>query len=227
MSQPPVRSPAKSPVSRSERPRPLALAALCLLVSWFAAPAEAGRPRLPTIPAAEEQRIREGKLWLTSERREGETLGEVVGVIEVKAPVEAIWKVLLDTRSITASSRAVQKVDVYGDQWLPDGTRRIDLAFLLKVGWSEVRYHTRRTYVPADHYMSWIIDKERANDILFTEGSYSTWPGASPGTHRLLYRTRVDTGKSIPQWLEEDLTESSLKRYLNYVKEEAERQSTP
>lgn len=193
-----------------------------VLALLLCTPAFAARPTLPKLPAGEEARVQDGKLSLWSERKEGETLSEVFGVIDVDAPPEAIWAVILDVRSITASSRAVQKVDVYGDVTHPDGRRNIDLAFLLKVGWSEVRYHTRRTYVPSEQYMSWLIDKQRPNDIAHTEGSYSTWPGPSAGKTRLLFRTRVDTGKSIPEWLEEDLTESSLKRYLLYVKEKAE-----
>jgi hypothetical protein len=33
----------------------------------------------------------------------------------------------------------------------------------------------------------------------------------------------VDTGRSIPDWVEEDLTESSLKKYMKFVKTKAEK----
>ena len=67
------------------------------------------------------------------------------------------------------------------------------------------------------------LDKAKDNDIKWTEGSYSTWPGRKRGHTIFLYKARIETGKAIPKWLEEDLTESSLKKYLVYVKEVAER----
>ena len=61
------------------------------------------------------------------------------------------------------------------------------------------------------------------NEIEKTDGSYSLWPGSSPGKVRFLYITEVKTGRNIPEWVEEELTESSLKRFLMFVKKRAER----
>jgi hypothetical protein len=93
----------------------------------------------------------------------------------------------------------------------------------LKVGWTEIRYHSAREYRAAEQYLTWVLDKDKPNDIEWTEGSYSTWPGAQPGTTVFLYKARIETGKAIPKWLEEHLTESSLKKYLVYIKDIAER----
>ena len=56
-----------------------------------------------------------------------------------------------------------------------------------------------------------------------TDGSFSLWPGSAPGKVRFLYNTSVDTGRNIPNWIEEELTESSLKRFIVYVKKNSER----
>lgn len=195
-----------------------------LLLLLFGSAAFAARPSMPLLDLDEEARVQAGKVLLKTERQTDGALEAVVGVVDIGSEPSAIWPVLLDVNSMTASSRSIKEVRVQSDRTEADGRRRLELAFLLKVGFSEIRYNTIRSYTPADSMMTWALDKTKANDIAWTEGSYSTWPTAQPGRTRLLYKTKIDTGRNIPQWLEEDLTERSLKGFLQYVKDKAEGQ---
>jgi hypothetical protein len=195
-----------------------------LLIFCLLAPslAFAGRPALPTLAAKEQARLDEGKLVLLSKagRAEGERM--VTGLIKVDAPAALIWKIVLSNAHIAASSKAVQEVTTYHDKTV-GGVRDLRLAYLLKVGWTEIRYHSARKYRAAEQYLTWVLDKDKPNDIEWTQGSYSTWPAANSGSTIFLYEAQIETGKAIPKWLEEHLTESSLKKYLVYIKDVAER----
>ncbi|MEE2827757.1 MAG: hypothetical protein VX498_01095 [Myxococcota bacterium] len=185
-------------------------------------PAQAQRPTLPDLSGKESERLEEGKLVLTTDRSGGEGKALVTGVIMIRAEPAKIWSVVLSNEHIKTSSKSIKEVTTYKDVVGEDGVRDLRLAYLLKVGWTEIRYHSARRYHAAADYMTWVLDTTRDNDIEWTEGSYSTWPGSSPGSTVFLYKARIETGKGIPQWLEEDLTESSLKKYLVYVKKIAE-----
>jgi len=184
--------------------------------------AVAKRPTMPALAVNEQARLDEGKLVLLSKagRAEGERM--VTGLIKVDAPATLVWKIVLSNTHIAASSKAIQQVTTYRDK-TADGVRDLRLAFVLKVGWTEIRYHTAREYRAAENYLRWVLDKDKPNDIEWTEGSYSTWPAAESGSTIFLYEAKIETGKAIPKWLEEHLTESSLKKYLVYIKEIAER----
>jgi len=215
-------------INKSPRPyAPVLLAAVFSLLSYAPTPASAHNaiqaPKMPKVSAREEQRLREGKLVLRTERdATDEGSAVVTGIIEVNATPEQIWKILLHFESIPQTSKAMKEADRYFDD---KGTnhRIINMRYMLKVAWVEIVYHVHHDYFPSADYLVWALDDAKENGIAATVGSFSTWPGSSPGTTRFLYRTMVDTGRSIPQWVEEDLSESSLKSYIKHVKVSAEK----
>jgi hypothetical protein len=196
--------------------------ALALLASLLLLPAlaHAGRPTLPILDAKQTERIEEGKLVLV-QVDEGEGKAMVTGLIEIQTGPEKIWPILLSNDHIVAASRSVREVTTYRDV-TTEGVRDLRIAFLMKIGFSEIRFHSHRTHYIDDQYMRWHLDEEKENDIASTIGAYSTWPGSKPGSTLFLYEARIDTGKNVPEWLEEELTEKTLKKYLVYVQEVAE-----
>ncbi len=180
-------------------------------------------PQIPKISAQEEERLRGGKLILHTERDSAaDGAGIITGVIEVNATPEDIWRVLLRFESIPQSSKAMKEADRYFDD--KGATHRvINMRYMLKVAWVEIVYHVHHDYFPGKNYLVWALDGTKDNGIAATIGSFSTWPGSAPGKTRFLYRTMVDTGRNIPDWVEEDLSESSLKSYIKYVKKTAEK----
>jgi len=197
---------------------------LAALLAWsllWPAPAQAERPTLPTLTAKQQARLDSGKLVLLTEAGGGEGKKLVTGIIEIKTKPDVIWPIVLSNKHILDSSKAIREVTTYKDETV-GGVRDLRLAYVLKVGWSEIRYHSARKYYAAKSYMTWVLDKDKTNDIRWTEGSYSTWPGREPTTTVFLYKARIETGKAVPEWLEEELTESSLRKYLVYIKKIAE-----
>jgi hypothetical protein len=214
-------------INKSPRPyAPILFAAVLGLLSYTPALAPAHNaiqaPKMPKVSVREEQRLREGKLVLRTERdATDEGSAVITGIIEVNATPEQIWKILLHFESIPQSSKAMKEADRYFDDKGADH-RIINMRYMLKVAWVEVVYHVHHDYFPSAGYLVWALDGAKENGIAATVGSFSTWPGSSPGTTRFLYRTMVDTGRSIPQWVEEELSESSLKSYIKHVKKAAE-----
>lgn len=181
-----------------------------------------GKPRLPALTDKDEERIREGKLFLTTERDEADDgAGTITGLIEIDGTPADVWKVLLKFESIPESSKAVKEADRYADDH-GSPHRIINVRYMVKVAWVEVVYHIHHDYFSDQAYLVWTLDDTKENGIELTIGSFSTWPGSAPGKTRFLYRTRVSTGRSIPDWVEEDLSEGSLKSYIKYVKKQVE-----
>lgn len=179
-------------------------------------------PLMPKISAKEEAKLSEGKLVLRTERsKDAEGSATITGIIDVQAAPQDIWKILLNFEAIPQTSKAMKEADRYFDNKGSEH-RIINMRYMLKVAWVEIVYHVHHDYIPGKNYLVWNLDPRKENGIEATEGSFSTWPGSKPGTTRFLYRTMVDTGRNIPEWVEEDLSESSLKSYIKYVKKKAE-----
>ena len=193
-----------------------------LLPTGAHAHATPGKPRLPALSDKDEQRLREGKLVLRTERdAAAEGAGTITGLIEINGTPEDVWKVLLHFESIPESSAAVKEANRYADdRGAPH--RVINVQYLVKVAWVSITYHIHHDYFADQQYLVWTLDDTKDNGIALTVGSFSTWPGSAPGTTRFLYNTRVDTGRNIPDWVEEDLSEGSLKSYIKYVKKRVE-----
>lgn len=200
----------------SRRLIPLLLALFLLLPTL----AQAGRPTMPTLTEKQTEKLQDGKLVLIAES-EGEGKAMVTGLLEIEADRAEIWSIVLSNVHVVASSRATKEAVTYHDL-TTDGVRDLRIAFMMKVGFSEIRFHSHRTHYIADDYMSWHLDANKENDIEATVGSYSLWPASTPSRTLFLYKARIDTGMKVPEWLEGELTESSLKKFLLYVQEVAE-----
>jgi len=201
---------------------PLVLVLALLLPAVAAAHPTPGKPALPTLTAKDEERLAAGKLFLKTERDESaEGAGTITGVIEITGSPAEVWSVLLDFESIPESSGAVKEANRYADD-KGSPHRVINMQYVVKVAWVTITYHIHHDYFADQGYLVWTLDDSKENGIQLTIGSFSTWPGSKPGTTRFLYKTRVDTGRNIPDWVEEDLSEGSLKSYIKYVKKRVE-----
>lgn len=182
-----------------------------------------GQPSFPSLTDKEEARLDKGKLVLRTQRAEKDGSGRVTGVIEIQAGIEDVWKLLTKFELVPVASKAVKEATRYDDQTQAGATSgSVGIRYMVKVAWVEIVYYLHHDLSSEQHFLHWTVDKSYENDIVKTDGSYSLWPGSKPGTVRFLYITEVDTGRNIPAWVEEELTESSLKRFLVFVKKRAE-----
>ena len=189
----------------------------------------AAKPPPPVLTDADRARLEQGRVALLSEldASSGDsTVATVMGLVEIAAPVERVWEILLSRQHLVDSSSVVRSVVPYGESSDDGDHFSFGLKFELKVALTSLDYWVRRDLHRKDGYMTWLIDSTQPNDLKYTEGSYSVFPAPTGGRLWLVYRARIQSGKAIPRWLEEDLTEGSLKTYLAYVKEHAEAPST-
>jgi len=194
---------------------PLFLVLLCAM------PALADKPVMPEITAKQQQALDDGKLVFVTEKREdGPSI--VTGIAEIRVSHERLWSLLLDTAEIRRASKSVRELHTYMDVTGPEGVRIIKLDYLIKSGPIKLRYFVKREVFSSRNYMTWVLDKDKDSDILDTTGSYSTHDASRAGHVLFLYRASIDVGKNVPSWLEDRLASSSLRRYLEHIKEIAE-----
>jgi hypothetical protein len=180
------------------------------------------RPVMPAISADEEKKLGKGDtvIQLTLDGNGG---GFVTGIIDIVATEDEIWKVLTAFERIPESTPSIKVADRYRDETAPNGGRDIDMAYMIEVGWVEVKYWVHHDLFPDKRYLVWALDATQPNEIKDTTGSFSTWKSPYSGRVRFLYQTRVITGRKIPKWVEEELSVQALKKYIRFVKDEAER----
>lgn len=141
-------------------------------------------------------------------------------LVEIDAAPPRVWEVISDPAHLRASTRSVKTLTVHSDQTAADGVREQRLGYVLKVGLSEVRYNVIRRYDLANSKMTWTLDPTRENDIAATDGLWTLHPTAD-GDTLFVYEARLDSGRAIPAFIQEELTEQSLKRFLSYVQQVA------
>lgn len=143
------------------------------------------------------------------------------GWVEVKASDAVIWEVLNDPEVAKGAGGAVQSVEKYLDQ-STGSSRQVGLHYVLNVAWTEVEYFVLRDLRPAESRMTWTLDPSKSSDLVATTGSYHLTAGRTPGTRLLSYATQTDSGRNVPQWIQDLLTGKALRGYLGHVDTTAE-----
>lgn len=185
------------------------------LAAWTALAAP--EPVAPTD--AEWQKIQAGEV-VTRLAPELEPSG-AYGWVEIKAQPDTIWAVLNDPAEAAAASGAAESVETYVDEPTEHG-RKIGLHYVLNVAWTKVEYHVLRDFRPGEGWMTWTLDPAKQHDLVHTSGHYMVAPSKTDGALLLSYKTQVDSGRNVPQWIQNLLTGKALKGYLGHVKKIAE-----
>ncbi len=186
------------------------LGLLLLLLTAFAAPA------MPTLDAETRALLAQGEVVVLP-AAPGSTAARAL--VRIDSTPDRVWKILSDPQHLQASSRSVKSLTLYKDEVRPDGKREQRLAYVLKVALSEVRYNVVRVYDIDQGRMTWTLDPDRDNDLVATDGSFTIW---KDGDGILFgYEATVDSGRNVPQWILDELTQASLKRFMRYVQEAA------
>ena len=173
-------------------------------------------PGMPDLTDKQKAALEGGKIVMVEEDKGG-TNKYVMGLAVIEAEADAVWSLLLDRDFMKTSSKAIEDAVFYDDR-TEDGVRRMGIAWTLKVAFQEVKYFTLREYHVEQQHMTWTLDPAKENDLASTEGSYTTLPGPRSGTTYLIYRSFFDAGQSMPSWLEENIAESGIKKYLKNLK---------
>lgn len=143
------------------------------------------------------------------------------GWVEIEATPDQIWAVLNNPSVAVEASGAVTSCDKYLDEPTATG-RRIALHYVLNVAWTEVSYHVMRDFRPGEGVMTWRLDDTKDNDLVSSSGHYVLLPGKTAGHTLLVYQSQADSGRRIPQWIQQSLSQRSLRKYLSFVRDAAE-----
>ncbi len=215
--------------ARSTMTRHLLIATLAVALSipWAAAsPHRAAAVEKPARPALSEDqlaRLRAGEVIVfKTEDPARPNVATATGIVEIETTEEEIFDILTSEAHSEAASKAMKNCTIQRDERLGPHHRQLTVTYLMKVGPTEIEWTVVRDLYEGQGLLEFEIDDSYDNDIAWTAGYYALFPGSSDGKIMIVYVSNLDSGRKIPQWLEEDLTQGSLKRYLRYLKTAAE-----
>lgn len=142
--------------------------------------------------------------------------------VEVEAPAAEIWKILTDPAESVAASSSVTAVTLYREEARPGGGRLLGYRYDMTVAWTDIHYHVLRELDPAAGHMTWSLDPTMSSDLIVSQGHYALRPGRTSGHLLLHYKSQADSGKKIPTWLQQWLSNKALVDYLEFIRDRAE-----
>jgi len=202
-----------------------ALTSLIALLTLPAAVAGAAVPPKPVCPTFTEDqlaKIQADEIVVFSVKDEDTGRSTATAVAEIAASEADIYAILVSEEHSEAASKAMQKCTVNKDEQVAPGHRRLTVTYLMKVAYKDIQWTVNRDLYDGQGYLHFEIDDSYDNDFAYTQGYYALYPGSAAGRQIIVYVSNIDTGLKIPTWLEEDLTQGSLKKYLKYLKTAAE-----
>lgn len=191
--------------------RPLCTAGLALVL--LAAPARGADPGLT---AEQRAALDQGEILVVASAGQGMASQAWA---RIDAEPTAIWDLVSDPEHLRASSGSIKELVVNGERTLADGRVEQRLGYVIQAGFTDIRYSVIRVYDRAANRMSWTLDPAFDSDIQATNGVFTLYPQPD-GSTLFRYQIAVDSGRSVPEWIQQHLTTSGIKRFLRYVQDQ-------
>lgn len=183
------------------------------------------RAALPEIRSsysdADWQALMQGKV-VTTAIRETRAGGTVQSTNEASAiipyPPAEVWSVVTDFESrprFVPGNKEAQIVRREGN--------RVWIAEHLRVLLINVRFVVISTLEPEQGTVTWVIDRDAPHDIADTTGSWTVVPLEGGQATLVRYRTWIDSGRSVPRFVEDFLTKRSLPKIVEGIRGEVHR----
>jgi hypothetical protein len=180
-------------------------------------------PAAPTLTEAQKAKIVEGEVVVFATREDPDsTVATATGIVEIDASQAEIFAILASEAHSENASKAMKDCIIRADERLAPDHRRLTMTYVMKVGPTEIEWTVNRDLYEGHGLLEFEIDDSYDNAIAWTDGYYAMHPGVTAGHVMVVYVSNLDSGRRIPRWLEEDLTQGSLRRYLAYLKFAAE-----
>lgn len=196
------------------------LLAALLLVPWAAGAAEplpAAAGTVPTLTADQEDRLGKGKIVIVEDLAPAvDGNMRAMGVLDIAAPAELVWKALYDWKGREADSANAKLVTPY-DESRDGGVRALSVTWDIEVLGNKLSYTNRYTHWEAADYLEFRLDPRKENDLVYNWGSYRV-VSTGPDTARFFYTSETDTGRKLPDWVKTWLTKTGLKTMLKEVR---------
>lgn len=202
------------------------LLAVSLVVLAFSLPratAAATKPAYPSLSETQQTDIQAGKVVVYAVKdSDNPDIATATGIVEIRTTEAEIFDILASEYHSENASKAMKDCTINDDDRIGPTHRRLVVTYLMKVGPTEIQWTVTRDLYEDQGLLVFEINDAYDNDIAWTQGYYAMFPGSTPDHVIIVYVSNLDTGRRIPQWLEEDLTQGSLRRYLKYLKTAAE-----
>lgn len=195
-----------------------------LFIVVFTIIAFADAPKPPSDPpkftADEQELLARGKPVKKAETftlPDGSSGGRGVAYIRINATPEGIFKTILDYEKYKEFYPHVKDSRLYkqeGNLWF--ARFKLSLAGVISV-----TYHCRHVYDSKANTLTWTLDKEKKNDLNQTAGFWKIWPEKEGGS-LLGYSIFIDSGMSVPKFVEDMATGYGLKKVATCMKQRVE-----
>lgn len=147
----------------------------------------------------------------------GKSAGRGIGAVMIDRPLAEVWTVLCRYEDKAEYMPRVEKVVILDAK--PD---RLRVRMQIDASVTTARYTAFFQLDEAAHTIRWTLDKSAPdNTIVDTIGSYELHPVSADRT-LLLYRTWVDTGRSIPRFVHDYMSRRSIPNLLRAIKKRVE-----
>lgn len=147
--------------------------------------------------------------------------GTSIGIIDVNASPRATIDAVLDLPPRVNETGALKEVTVTSQAAASGGEpEKLSARFALKVMFTNVVFHVN---YEIDRDAGWavsVLDETQENDIVSAYSSYQVIPTETGS--RIIYRTRSDSGRSVPDWVKTWLANNALKDQLSGIRARAE-----
>ena len=162
-------------------------------------------------------RLERGEVLLRNQvDKDAKGRGRGRAIVLIRRPPAAVWTVLTDYEKHTEFMPGVVRSKVYSR-----ADRTVGVAYTLKVLLKSIRYHCLCTAAPDQRAIRWTLDKSRKNDIAGTTGCWEIRPHGDGGSIAI-YSLAVDTGMSVPRFVQNFLTRRDLPNVARALKKRVE-----
>ena len=193
--------------------------ALLLTLIWTTGAQAASKPECPVLSDDQRAQIEAGKVVVYASKEDPDSsVATATGIVEIQGTEAEIFSVLMSEAHSEAASKAMQDCTIVRDEQVASGHRRLTVTYTMKVVTQTIQWTVVRDVYQGQGLLTFEIDPSFDNDISWTAGEYSLYPGSSSDKTLVVYVSNLDSGRRIPQWVEEELTQGSLKKYLKYLK---------
>ncbi len=184
------------------------------MLVWMAMAASAGAPAAIEWTAEEQARLTSGKVVV---RPPAEASDQAVGAVDVRASADVVWAAVFDFPARVAEISALERAEVYAPASDPGG---LGVVFELSVFGAEIVFHTRYQCDFVANYCTYGLDPARENDLVAVVGSYEVI-ALPDGGSRLVYRSRTDSGRTVPGFVRRWLAVDALSTQLEGIQRRA------
>jgi hypothetical protein len=195
---------------------------LLLLATLFPTVGMATTPTLPALSPDQEHGLAKGQVLILDDfPARNERSFQLVGMLDIDAPMGAVWSVVTDYKQRERASNVVQSVNEYHRKTLVDVVE-FGLRWELKIFGEHLTYHNRMKADQRSRTLEWWLDDSKENDLVYNGGGYLVMPHPeNPSKSRLVTWTETDTGRKIPKWVRVWASKSGLRDLLKKMRVEA------